>query len=194
MLQLLIYIHSYIDFWIDFSLSGIVNCRPAIQNKWTTPWLTAQKVSKSTNGNNKNSLVNANVAGQYSRQSSKNGDLQQQPLQQQQQQGGYSSKKGKVNKFKRIQNLWSWKAGAGWTILSVLDWWLLAAGGWLTWRGVFLKWTPLGICIIAAVQWHYLTNDERNQKGLPRTASAWQVWYLVLFFFFYLSENNQLFN
>lgn len=102
-----------------------------------------------------------------SKQKEQNSNQHQQ--QQQQQQGRQS--KGKFNK---IQRKWSWKAGAGWTILSVLDWWLLAAGGWLTWRGVFLRWTPIGICMIAAAQWH-LHNRELDRKGLPRTAASWQV-------------------
>ncbi|XP_055638395.1 phosphatidylserine decarboxylase proenzyme, mitochondrial isoform X2 [Toxorhynchites rutilus septentrionalis] len=84
--------------------------------------------------------------------------------------GGHQQK----GKFVRIHRKWSWKAGAGWTILSVLDWWLLAAGGWLTWRGVFLRWTPLGICMIAAAQWH-IHNRDLDRKGLPRTAASWQM-------------------
>lgn len=146
--------------------TGLASYRPTIQKKFATPLLTAQTSSKSTNSNNNNiTPVSSSSVGQYSRQSSKNND-------QQQQQG--SSKKGKFTKFKRLRKSWSWKAGAGWTILSVLDWWLLAAGGWLTWRGVFLKWTPLGICIVAAVQWH-LIKDDHEKKGLARTASQWQV-------------------
>jgi hypothetical protein len=78
--------------------------------------------------------------------------------------------KGKLHKIKRK---WRWGA-TGWTILSILDWWLLAAGGWLSWQGVILRWTPLGLCIVAAAQWH-LHNKECERKGLPRTAPAWQV-------------------
>lgn len=103
-----------------------------------------------------------------SKQKEQNSNQHQQ--QQQQQQQGRQSK----GKFNKIQRKWSWKAGAGWTILSVLDWWLLAAGGWLTWRGVFLRWTPIGICMIAAAQWH-LHNRELDRKGLPRTAASWQM-------------------
>lgn len=73
-----------------------------------------------------------------------------------------------------MRKSWSWKAGAGWTILSVLDWWLIAAGGWLTWRGLFLKWTPIGIGLVAVLHWH-LRNQECDRKGLPRTASKWMV-------------------
>lgn len=50
----------------------------------------------------------------------------------------------------------------------------MAAGGWLSWQGVILRWTPLGLCIVAAAQWH-LHNRECERKGLPRTAPAWQV-------------------
>lgn len=78
----------------------------------------------------------------------------------------------KTGKF--LKKKWFGKAGAGWTLLSVLDWWLIAAGGWLTWRGVFMRWTPLGICLIAAAQWH-LHNKAMDKKGLPRTATKWQV-------------------
>lgn len=79
--------------------------------------------------------------------------------------------KGKLHKIKRK---WRWGAGAGWTILSVLDWWLLAAGGWLSWQGAVLRWTPLGVALVAAAQWH-LHNRECQRKGLPRTAPHWQV-------------------
>ena len=50
----------------------------------------------------------------------------------------------------------------------------MAAGGWLSWQGVILRWTPLGLCIVAAAQWH-LHNKDCERKGLPRTAPAWQV-------------------
>lgn len=76
-------------------------------------------------------------------------------------------------KGKLLKKKWLRKAGAGWTLLSVLDWWIIA-GGWLTWRGVLLRWTPLGFCLIAAAQWH-LHNREMDKKGLPRTATQWQV-------------------
>jgi hypothetical protein len=79
--------------------------------------------------------------------------------------------RGKLHKIKRK---WRWGAGAGWTILSVLDWWLLAAGGWLSWQGAVLRWTPLGVALVAAAQWH-LHNRECERKGLPRTAPHWQV-------------------
>lgn len=46
-------------------------------------------------------------------------------------------------------------------------------GGWLTWQGAILRWTPLGICIIAAAHWHLHTR-ECERRGLPRTATAWQ--------------------
>lgn len=91
-----------------------------------------------------------------------------------QQQGSQGKTKGKLNKIKIFRTKWSWRAGAGWTILSVLDWWLLAAGGWLTWKGVVLRWSPLGLCTYAAIQW-YLHNKELDKQGLPRTATKWQV-------------------
>jgi len=77
-------------------------------------------------------------------------------------------------KGKLLKKEWIHKAGAGWTLFSFLDWWLLAAGGWLTWRGVFMRWTPLGICLIAAAHWH-LHNRDLDKKGLPRTATQWQM-------------------
>lgn len=81
------------------------------------------------------------------------------------------SGKGKLHKIKRK---WRWGAGAGWTVLSVLDWWLLAAGGWLSWQSTVLRWTPLGVVFVAAAQWH-LHNRECERQGLPRTAPHWQV-------------------
>uniref|UniRef100_A0A182J586 Phosphatidylserine decarboxylase proenzyme, mitochondrial n=1 Tax=Anopheles atroparvus TaxID=41427 RepID=A0A182J586_ANOAO len=47
------------------------------------------------------------------------------------------------------------------------------AGGWLTWRGVFLRWTPIGLCMVVAAKWH-LHNRDLDKKGLPRTAAKWQ--------------------
>jgi phosphatidylserine decarboxylase len=74
-----------------------------------------------------------------------------------------------------LKHKWRWDAaGAYLTVISVIDWWLLAAGGWLTWRGIFLRWTPIGLCLFAAAQWH-LHNKEQDRKGLPRTASQWQM-------------------
>lgn len=88
-------------------------------------------------------------------------------------QGGRSGK-GKFRKLsKTIHRQWTWSAGAGWTILSVLDWWLLVAGGWLSWQGALLRWTPLGVCLAAAIQWH-MHNRDLDRKGLPRTATKWQ--------------------
>ncbi|KAG5681798.1 hypothetical protein PVAND_011206 [Polypedilum vanderplanki] len=46
-------------------------------------------------------------------------------------------------------------------------------GGWLSWQGAILRWTPLGICIIAAAHWH-LHKRECERRGLPKTATAWQ--------------------
>lgn len=81
-----------------------------------------------------------------------------------------SAYKGKLYKIQK----WKWGAGASWTILSILDWWLLAAGGWLTWQGQVLRWTPLGICFVAATHL-YLHKRECVRNGLPFTAPAWQV-------------------
>lgn len=138
--------------WFAFSsrrLSKAVNFKP-IPNKWPTKW----------------TVVRRSISGGKQHQDGQGSGQQQQ----QQNQQGQSGK----GKFVKIRKRWSWKAGAGWTILSVLDWWLLAAGGWLTWRGVFLRWTPLGICMIAAAQWH-LHNRDLDKQGLPRTAAPWQV-------------------
>ncbi|XP_055608312.1 phosphatidylserine decarboxylase proenzyme, mitochondrial isoform X2 [Uranotaenia lowii] len=134
--------------WFAFSyrrLTKAVNFKP-IPNKWSTKWTVVRR----------------------SIYSGKRQEQQQQQHQNQQQQQQQSSK----GKFVKNRRKWSWKAGAGWTILSVLDWWLLA--GWLTWRGVVLRWTPLGICMVAAVQWH-LHNRNLDSQGLPRTAAPWQM-------------------
>lgn len=80
--------------------------------------------------------------------------------------------KGKLH---RIRRKWRWGAGAaGWTVLSILDWWLLLVGGWLSWQSVVLRWTPLGLVFVAAAHWH-LHNRDCQKKGLPRTAPHWQV-------------------
>lgn len=98
---------------------------------------------------------------------------------------GQSTGKGKLHKIKRK---WRWGAGAGWTILSVLDWWLLAAGGWLSWQGAILRWTPLGVAVVAAAQWH-LHNKECERQGIPRTAPHWQVSNYRIILFIKFSNN-----
>ncbi|CAD7092821.1 unnamed protein product [Hermetia illucens] len=55
---------------------------------------------------------------------------------------------------------------------KVLDWWLLAAG-WFTWSGLLTRWTPIGVCVFAALEWHYHTRKLEKQ-GLPITASEIQ--------------------
>lgn len=94
-----------------------------------------------------------------------------------------AAKKGKFSKLKRIRKSWGWKAGAGWTILSVLDWWLLAAGGWLTWRGILLKFTPLGIGLATIVHYH-LHNQKCDRLNQPRTASKFMVNFFFSFYNF----------
>lgn len=147
-----------------FRLSAVTSIR-GTQKNWTAKWFNIRKAfrSSSTFGKTFRNGDTVELSKKFSTQG--NGDQQHS-----------SSKKGKLNKLKKFHKLWSWKAGAGWTILSVLDWWLLAAGGWLTWRGVFLKWTPLGLCLVAAAQWTMIS-DGLNGKGQPRIASAWQVYY-----------------
>lgn len=140
-------------------LSKAVNFKPT-PHKWATKWTVARRSISS---------------GKHQEQNSSHQHSSHQQQEQQQQQQGRQS----TGKFNKIQRKWSWKAGAGWTILSVLDWWLLAAGGWLTWRGVFLRWTPIGICMTAAAQL-YLHNRELDRKGLPRTAASWQVKILII--------------
>ncbi|XP_052865528.1 phosphatidylserine decarboxylase proenzyme, mitochondrial isoform X1 [Anopheles cruzii] len=117
--------------------------------QWTTRWTIVQRT----------------IYGSRHQQQQQSTSSHQHQHQHQQTASGKSR-----SKFRRK---WSWKAGAGWTILSVLDWWLLAAGGWLTWRGVFLRWTPISICMVVAAKWH-LHNRELDKKGLPRTAAKWQ--------------------
>ncbi|XP_026463043.1 uncharacterized protein LOC113365730 isoform X3 [Ctenocephalides felis] len=47
-----------------------------------------------------------------------------------------------------------------------------AAGGWVTWRGVLTRWTPLGICLIVAMQWR----SRRKDGGADvKTASDFEV-------------------
>lgn len=88
--------------------------------------------------------------------------------------GGGPSSSTFQQKGKFLKKAWVHKAGAGWTFLFFLDWLILAAGNWLTWRGVFLRWTPLGICLVAAAHWHS-HNRDCDKKGVPRTATHWQV-------------------
>lgn len=139
-----------------------------IQNKWTANWITIYKSyskfgAKVTAAAGSRHYVTNDTAS-VEKTSGNNGDRGHE----------HQHRKGKSSKCRKIRKSWSWKAGAGWTILSMLDWWLIAAGGWLTWRGLFLKWTPIGIGLVAAAHWH-LRNQECDRKGLPRTASKWMV-------------------
>ncbi|CAO1405166.1 unnamed protein product [Diamesa tonsa] len=124
-------------------ISKAANFRP-IAKQWTPRWTMVKRPFSKQHNNSTKATNTGNVAT------------------------GQGGTKGKLNKIRR-----KWRWGAGATILSVLDWWLLAAGGWLTWRGVFLRWTPIGFCLMAATHWH-LHNKEMDRKGLPRTASQWQ--------------------
>lgn len=151
-------------------LSTVTNCN-GTQRNWTPRWFNIRKSFKSTGSTTFGQPFSNGDTVEFTKKMSTKSNSDQQGHQHS------SSKKGKLNKLKKFHKLWSWKAGAGWTILSVLDWWLLAAGGWLTWRGVFLKWTPLGLCLVAAAQWTMI-NDGPNGKEQIRTATPWQVMYL----------------
>lgn len=125
-----------------------------IQSKWATRWITIYKSPcNSTNlpNNNKNHRYYTTKQMNETKVAS-------------------STKKGKFSKLKRVRKSWGWKAGIGWTILSVLDWWLLAAGGWLTLRSLVLKWTPIGIGLATLLHCH-LHNRKCDELGQTRTAS-----------------------
>lgn len=142
-----------------------------IQNKWTANWITIYKSYYKSR-----TKVQTNGVRHFATKISETRTNDQQNLHDKH----GSHNKGKSSKIRKFRKTWSWKAGAGWTILSVLDWWLIAAGGWLTWRGLLLKWTPLGIGLAAAIHWH-LRNQDCDRKGLPRTASRWMVSLDILF-------------
>lgn len=152
-----------------FRLSTVTNCH-GTQRNWTPRWFNIRKTFKSSSNATYGKPFNNGDAVDFTKKLTAKGNADQQGQQHS------SSKKGKLNKLKKFHKLWSWKAGAGWTIFTILDWWLLAAGGWLTWRGVFLKWTPLGICLVAAAQWTMI-NDGPNGTRQPRRATSWQVIY-----------------
>lgn len=141
---------------IFYSFSGNLSSVNITQSKWATRWITIKKSSTNstnlpTNGKNIHPRYYSTKQGNETKTAA-------------------ISKKGKFSKLKRIRKSWGWKAGAGWTILSVLDWWLLAAGGWLTWRNLILKWTPIGIGLASLVHWH-LHYRKCDKLGQPRTAS-----------------------
>lgn len=150
----------------------MVSCRPSVQQQWSAAGVSRQnKLFKSTQANDVTNQQQTISGGKQRLNGGKRGH--------QDSQGSHDgSRKGKdtQHRYRKSRRSWRWKAGASWTILSVLDWWLLAAGGWLTWRGVFLKWTPLGICFIAAVQWQRGRGQFEDPTGnqLCRTASQWQ--------------------
>lgn len=132
------------------------------QSKWSTRWITIYK-SPMNSTNSQQVANNKGISHRY---------YATKPVNETKTTSATSTiaKKGKFSKLKRIRKSWGWKAGAGWTILSVLDWWLLAAGGWLTWRNVFLKWTPIGIGLATLAHWHF-HNQKCDRLGQPRTAS-----------------------
>ena len=136
--------------------SGNFSSVNVTQSKWATRWITVYK--SSSNSTNLSSIGKNNHSRYYSAK------------QVNETKATAISKKGKFSKLKRIPKSWGWKAGAGWTILSVLDWWLLATGGWLTWRNLILKWTPIGIGLASLVHWH-LHYRKCDELGQPRTAS-----------------------
>lgn len=157
--------------------SSLVSCRTSMRNQWsssgsivgsaTTPAVhVTQKTYKSlpTNHNHVKQSTAPTQTTKYQSSSSSS-----------------SSRKGmainhKTMRISSCRNSWRWTAVAGWTILSFLDWWLKAAGGWFTLRGVFLKWTPIGICIVAAVQWQWQFQANKNEQQLQqRKATEWQV-------------------
>ncbi|XP_035904101.1 phosphatidylserine decarboxylase proenzyme, mitochondrial isoform X1 [Anopheles stephensi] len=146
--------------------SKAVNLKPN-PRQWSARWTIVQR---SIYGSSRQLQQQPN-ASPTSHQHQHQHHHQHHHHQQHQQQFHHQSTTGKSRS--KVYRKWSWKAGAGWTILSVLDWWLLAAGGWLTWRGVFLRWTPIGICMVVAAKWH-LHNRDLDKKGLPRTAAKWQ--------------------
>lgn len=161
--------NSNILFSLFRSLTSNLPNSNILPNKWTTNWIAIYKTY---------SKFGAKVTASSGKRHYVTNDTASPPLN-----GGghkgrneheHQHRKGKSSKCRQMRKSWSWKAGAGWTILSMLDWWLIAAGGWLTWRGLFLKWTPIGVGLVAAVHWH-LRNQECDRKGLPRTASKWMV-------------------
>lgn len=132
------------------------------QSKWSTRWITIYK-SPMNSTNSQQVANNKGISHRYYTTKPANETKTTSVT-------STIAKKGKFSKLKRIRKSWGWKAGAGWTILSVLDWWLLAAGGWLTWRNVFLKWTPIGIGLATLAHWHF-HNQKCDRLGQPRTAS-----------------------
>lgn len=157
------------------SFSGQLTNISFAQSKWSARWITIYKSTP----NGTNSQNGKTLPHRY--YSSKSQQQQQPPIETTNTTNTTSSstistttRKGKFSKLKRIRKSWGWKAGAGWTIISVLDWWLLAAGGWLTWRGLFLKWTPIGIGIATFMHWH-LHNQKCDSLKQPRVASRFMV-------------------
>lgn len=135
-----------------------------IQSKWAARWITIYK-SPSNSTNLKSQINSKNLHRYYSTKQTTN-EIKST--------ASTISKRGKFNKLKKIRKSWGWKAGAGWTLISVLDWWLLAAGGWLTWRNLLLKWTPIGIGLATLVHWHF-HNKKCDRLGQSRTATKLMV-------------------
>lgn len=133
------------------------------QSKWSTRWITIYK-SPSNSTNSQQVVNNKGISHRYYATKPSANETKTTTS------TSTIAKKGKFSKLKRIRKSWGWKAGAGWTILSIMDWWLLAAGGWLTWRNVFLKWTPIGIGLATLAHWHF-HNQKCDRLGQPRTAS-----------------------
>lgn len=154
-----------------------------IQNKWTANWIyrNSQKSHHSiTNNNNINSKIIPKSADGHQHFHQK--------FKQQQYRHNHDHNKTTGKYILTFQNSWKWKFGYGWTILSILDWWLLAAAGLFTWRGIFFKVTPIiGLCLLGVVQWTQFRYENKNdskinniddvveKKQFRRIASNWQV-------------------
>uniref|UniRef100_A0A336LR80 Phosphatidylserine decarboxylase proenzyme, mitochondrial n=1 Tax=Culicoides sonorensis TaxID=179676 RepID=A0A336LR80_CULSO len=141
-------------------IQKVGNFRP-IPHQWSTKWSIVRR-AVSTSGQNSHQIQTSSAAENSSSKivNAKSGSREE-------------HHQNHHHKGKLLKKKWLKKAGAGWTLLSVLDWWIIA-GGWLSWRGVLMRWTPLGFMLIAAAQWH-LHNREMDKKGLPRTATQWQM-------------------
>lgn len=149
----------------NHSIQKVGNFRP-ISPQWRSKWaIVTRAVGTSRNNSQPKSIHSGSSAETHNSSALVNANGSSS--------GDHFHHRHHSEKGKLLKKKWLRKAGAGWTLLSVLDWWIIA-GGWLTWRGVLLRWTPLGFCLIAAAQWH-LHNREMEKKGHPRTATEWQV-------------------
>ncbi|XP_055375139.1 phosphatidylserine decarboxylase proenzyme, mitochondrial isoform X2 [Condylostylus longicornis] len=122
--------------------------KPQCQSKWSIKWTFRKTLLGNSNKNSLDSTISvqANVTRSFS--SSNQGGLPNGN------QGHLSNSSG---------------ANTGTTTSSTSG----KKGGWFTWSGLLMRWTPIGVTLFAVLEWHF-HNQRLKKEGLPYIASPFQ--------------------